>query len=239
MEKKAKRRLTKIICLFGLCFGILGFLVYNGDIWPNSYFANQYHVRGIDVSAHQGLINWETVAKKNEVQFVFIKASEGMDYQDSHFRRNWDEANNHGMFRGAYHYFKTTSSGMAQARNFTSIVPVEAGSLPPVVDIEEEGLEDEQFRRELKTFLDELETRYNRKPIIYVVYPLYDRYINNEFANYPIWIRDVIKSPELSDGREWSFWQYSNRGRIRGIDSFVDINVYAKDYDELIKLTSP
>lgn len=235
MEKK-KQNLVRFICLVSLCLGVIFFFIYNGYIWPNSYFANQYHVRGIDVSAYQGVINWETVAQNKELQFVFIKASEGMDYQDSYFKRNWDEANHYGMLRGAYHYFKTTSSGLAQAQNFNGIVPVEKGSLPPVVDVEEEGWDEEQFRRELKTFLDELEARYKQKPIIYVVYPLYDKYIKNEFIDYPIWIRDVIKPPGLSDGQAWSFWQYSNRGRIKGIGTFVDINVYAKDYEELKKL---
>ncbi|WP_021171119.1 Lysozyme M1 precursor [Sporomusa ovata DSM 2662] len=234
MKRQIKQRLAKIIYLAGgLGIGILVFLIYNGYIWPNSYFAYKYQVQGIDVSAYQGMINWETVAQNKRLHFVFIKASEGMDYQDSYFRKNWDESNNRGILRGAYHYFRTTSSGLAQARNFESIVPAEQGSLPPVVDVEEDGLKEE----ELKTFLDELESHYKQKPIIYVVYPLYDKYIKNEFTDYPIWIRDVIKTPRLSDGREWSFWQYCNRGRIKGIDTFVDINIYAKDYEELRKLT--
>lgn len=236
--RQLRQNLAKFIYLTGLCFGVLGLFVYNGYIWPNSYYANQYNVRGIDISAHQGIIDWGTVAQNKELMFVFIKASEGKDYQDSHFKRNWDEANNNGLLRGAYHYFKTTSSGLAQAQNFISMVPAVAGSLPPVVDVEEEGLDEEQFKRELKIFLNELESRYKQRPIIYVVYPLYDRYIRNEFTDYPIWIRDVIKSARLSDGREWDFWQYSNRGRVRGINTFVDINVYAKDFEELRKLTS-
>jgi len=47
-----------------------------------------------------------------------------------------------------------------------------------------------------------------------------------DFKEYNIWIKDIVKSPNFKDKRDWILWQYSNRGRIEGIDGFVDLNVF-------------
>ena len=54
-------------------------------------------------------------------------------------------------------------------------------------------------------------------------------YISDGFADCDIWIRNVITAPTLSDGRDWTFWQYSNRGRLKGYageEPFIDLNVF-------------
>lgn len=63
-------------------------------------------------------------------------------------------------------------------------------------------------------------------------------YIKNYFIGYDIWIRDIVKPAELSDNRSWLMWQYCSRGRIDGIDTYVDLNVYKKDMDNLQSLLS-
>jgi lysozyme len=218
--------------------GVILFLVYTGYIWPNSFFANRYSIHGIDVSNHQKDIDWKQVNRNPKIRFAFIKATEGKDYKDKYFQENWNNASEAGLYKGAYHYFKTTSSGKEQAENFIELVPVEKECLPPVVDIEESGLDKETFRKQLNDFIGLLEERYQQKPILYVVYPLYNEYIKGEFEQYPIWIRDILKPPRLSDDREWMFWQYCNRGRIKGIQSYVDLNVFSGDINKLKSLLS-
>jgi len=221
-----------------VCFVILYALVYFGYIWPNSFFISRYTVKGIDVSNHQGEIDWVKVAQNERIKFVFIKSTEGRDYQDKYFAVNWNEASQVGMYKGAYHYFTTTSSGKEQAENFIGMVPYEKGCLPPVVDIEESGLSKAAFRKELVDYLTLVEEKYHQKPILYVVYPLYNEYIKGEFEQYPIWIRDIIKPPKLSGNRDWMLWQYCNRGRIKGVNTYVDLNVYNGNMDDLKSLLS-
>jgi lysozyme len=101
----------------------------------------KYVVHGIDVSSYQQKINWKKVDsvdyKGIQISFAFIKATEGVTLVDPYFQRNWRESKESGIIRGAYHYFKPKKSGIWQARFFLQTVNVEAGDLPPVVDIEE------------------------------------------------------------------------------------------------------
>ncbi len=228
---------TILICTI-LIVIILAALCYFGVLWPNDFFANSYSVQGVDVSNHQKEINWNQVAQNKKIKFAFIKATEGKNYKDKYFQTNWNGASEAKLYKGAYHYFTTTSSGKEQANNFIKLVPAEKGCLPPVIDIEENGLNKENFKKELSDFIKLIEVKYSQKPILYVVYSLYDEYIKGDFEQYPIWIRDVIKPPKLSDSRGWLFWQFSERARIAGVNTFVDMNVFNGDIEELKGLLS-
>lgn len=201
--------------------------------FPNRAVASRYPVRGIDVSNHQGNIDWREVASSGNVHFAYIKATEGADFQDAAFSANWKAAGQAGVVRGAYHYFKTGSTGSDQAANFLSVAPVEKGCLSPVVDIEEGGLQKAQFNKELGDFVFAIEAQYGCKPILYVTYPLYNEYIKGGFSGCPIWIRDVFMPPTLSRD-EWLFWQYSDSGRIPGIDGAVDLDVFGGSEEEFV-----
>lgn len=221
----------------GLCgvfiflLAILAILQYKGIIWHNELFAMKYDVKGLDVSHHQGAIDWKEVAEKNSFKFVFMKATEGHDFTDPRFATNWKETKEQGILRGAYHFFSMRSPGEEQAKHFIRIVPQEADSLPPVIDVEVHLKHDPQrVRRELHGLADALEGHYGKKPILYVTYDTYETYVEGDFEDFSIWIRDIVKSPSLN--RDWLFWQYSNRGRVPGIDTYVDINVFRGSLDE-------
>ena len=211
---------------------LLALCEYFGIIQHNKIFTYKYNVKGIDVSHWQNKIEWNEV-KEDNVEFVYIKATEGNDFIDNMFSYNWNETKKVNLKRGAYHYFTTGSSGKEQGNNFIKTVPNELDSLPPVIDIEVGGLPKEQFNRELNDFIKVLENEYGKKPILYVMYPLYESYIKDEYKDYKIWIRDIVKPPQLSDGREWAIWQYSNRGRIKGIETYVDLNVSNLELEDL------
>lgn len=227
-----------VVIIFIIVIVIIGSLCFFGFLWPNKFFADNYSVQGIDVSNYQRDINWRQVADNKKIKFAYIKATEGNDYQDKYFKKNWDGISKNSLYKGAYHYFTTKSTGKAQAYNFINTVPVEKGCLPPVVDIEEESNDKTKFIKELKDYLNIIEKRYNQKPIIYTVNNLYDEYIKDYFKDYDIWIRDIIKPAKLSGDRKWLMWQYCSRGRIHGIDMYVDLNVYDKDIDNLELLLS-
>ncbi|WP_317890790.1 GH25 family lysozyme [Paenibacillus arenilitoris] len=195
------------------------------------------------MSHYQGDVDWREVARSGRYQFVYMKATEGHDFADDTFESNWSEAKANGMLVGAYHFFSSRSSGARQADHFISVVPVEEASLPPVIDLEIALDHDVgTIQGELKAMMDKLEDVYGKKPILYVTYATYNAYTSDGFEAYDIWIRDIVKFPTLKADREWTLWQYCNRGRVKGIDAYVDINVFHGDQDAFerrFKRTAP
>jgi lysozyme len=232
--------IAKMIQRLLIFLSLTGFIILSlqGYFWPNNLFAGRYPIRGIDVSNHQQEIDWEKVGENKDIRFAFIKATEGQDYQDKFFEANWHAAGQVGILRGAYHYFTLTSSGKDQAANFISVVPLEKGCLPPVIDVEVTGADRDALLSELHDLVDGIEEAYGQTPILYVVYATYDEYIKGEFDRCPVWIRDIVKPPLLSGGAGWQFWQYCSRGHMDGIRSFVDLNAFYGSMDELESLLS-
>ncbi len=201
---------------------------------------NGYSVYGIDISHHQGHINWGRLKNGNQgdppISFVYIKATEGSSHNDTQFKKNWKAAKEHGFIRGAYHYFSAESSGENQARLFISKVKLEPGDLPPMVDVEQDSKDNTgAYRQELKAFIAAIEKHYGVRPIIYTYKKFHDRYIGNHFKDYPLWIaRYNVTHPDI--GHDWIIWQCSENGRLPGIKEKVDINVFNGSMDELEKL---
>lgn len=193
-----------------------------------------YLIHGIDVSKYQQNISWESVkemkVKNVQLGFVFIKATEGIVNTDPQFKRNWKKSKQAGMIRGAYHFFLATKDGREQAENFISIVDLEEGDLPPVVDIEQTyGVNPAILKKELKEWLDVIEYYYGAKPIIYTNVAFYSRYLGKEFNSYPLWAAHYYQYDTPRIDRNWDFWQHSEEGRVNGILSKVDFNVFNGD----------
>lgn len=70
---------------------------------------------------------------KQDIQFAFIKATEGSSFQDPLFKQNWEQANRKNMRIGAYHFFSYDSKGSTQAANFIKTVSLKNNDLPPVM----------------------------------------------------------------------------------------------------------
>ena len=209
-------------------------LLHNGILKFNNPSEAVYPVRGVDVSAYQGEIDWEVLAGQG-IDFAFIKATEGSSYADERFAYNWEQAARTKLRAGAYHFFSFDSPGSTQAENFIRTVDARAGMLPPVVDVEFYGKykqnkpDADAVRKELRTLVDMLTQAYGMRPMLYVTHASYDWLIANAFSEYDIWFRDVLRAPRSSDGRAWTFWQYSDRGRLDGYEGeerFIDLNVF-------------
>lgn len=231
------------ICILAVTFASLFLLIWEGDILLNSPSEERFPVRGADVSAWQGDIDWQAFAAE-DIDFVFIKATEGSSHTDGKFRYNFEKAQENGLLTGAYHFFSYDSSGTAQAQHFIETVPVSKGTLPPVIDVEFYGDKEKHLpekadvRRELSDMITLLTEHYGKAPIIYATQKSYDLYIAHDFPQCPIWIREVMPctEPVLSDGRQWIFWQYTNRYKADGLSGgvkFVDMNVFSGDLQKL------
>jgi lysozyme len=210
---------------------ICGVLFYNGILHIHRPSRGKFPIQGIDVSEHQGEIDWAQIDRR-AVNFVFIKATEGGDFRDRQFQRNWLGAKNAGIARGAYHFFTFCKAGAVQAQNFIDTVPVDRDILPPVIDLEFSGncqrrLSQVELDRELTAYIQKIVDVYRQPPILYVTNEFYTTYLQSKFTQYPIWISDFYTTPDLRrDERTWLFWQYSERGRVAGIDTLVDLNVF-------------
>ncbi len=199
-----------------------------------------YSVHGIDVSKHQGNIDWKRVSlmEKNGIRiaFAFIKASEGITRQDEKFITNWKQTAENGLMRGAYHFYYPSRDAAKQADNFIKMVKLSKGDLPPVVDIEKSNRKSAtKIREGLKIFLTKLEKHYAVKPIIYTNINFYNTYLKGNFEDYPLWIAGYFDHDRFYNEFEtpWTFWQHSERGKVDGIKGSVDFNVYCGSIEKL------
>ena len=199
-----------------------------------------YSVHGIDVSKHQGKINWRRVSMMNnkgiKVTFVFIKATEGITRQDDNFHTNWKQAGQHGILRGAYHFYYPSRDAEKQADNFLETVKLSKGDLPPVIDIEvSNGKSSEKIREGLKIFIGRLEKQYKLKPIIYTNISFYNSNLKGHFKEYPLWIAGYFDHDRFYNEFDtpWTFWQHSEKGKVDGIKGNVDFNVFNGNPDKL------
>lgn len=187
-------------------------------------------LRGLDVSHHQGAVDWRSVAG-DDVAFVYLKASEGGDHRDRRYADNERGARSAGIAVGAYHFFTFCRSGAEQAANFLAAAPARADALPPAVDLEFGGNCGRRpgaaaMRAELDAFLAPVEAAYAKPALLYVTPEFFEAY-RAALPARPLWRRSILRAPDASAA--WTLWQYHNRARVAGIDGPVDLNVYVGD----------
>lgn len=208
-----------------------------------------YSVHGLDVSHYQEKVNWASICSNkvdsNGLSFVFIRSTMGSDRTDATFRENWKAAKRVGLVRAAYHYFDPRQNAPMQARNFLRNTKIEAGDLPPVLDIEVRRFRRKKdivaFQNAVRIWLVQVEKKTGIRPIIYSAYKFYHDYLAKKFSNYPVWIAyyNPTNTPELNTNQQWHFWQHSDKGRIDGIKGFVDLNVFNGSLEDLQGLCIP
>jgi len=225
---------------------VLAALVWSGVLWPNRVTAAKFAVRGVDVSAYQGEIDWPTLASQ-DIDFAFVKATEGSSHEDERFAANWEGARGTDLLVGAYHFLSFESPGADQAAHMIDVVPAESGTLPPVVDVEYYGefASDPptvtELRGILDPLLDALEEHYGVPPILYTTQQIRADYLGARYDRYPLWIRSVVSSPDPPK-RDWEFWQYSDHDTLPGYagdEQHIDMNVFDGTLDDLRALTQP
>lgn len=198
--------------------------------------AQDYPVKGFDVSHHQKDIQWKKISPK-EFKFVYLKATEGGDFKDSKFQDNWIQARERGFRVGAYHFYRLCRGGEIQAQNFIDSVPNKPDALPPVIDLEYESncinqFTKEQLLKEIQIIHDRLQQHYGKQPIFYISKAFYNIVLTGEFKQTPLWVREYQGQPKLKNDPTWHFWQHSNQGSIKGISTTVDLNVFNGDEKE-------
>ena len=204
---------------------------FDEDYWDAKYEKSlkarlQSDITGIDVSHHQGNIDWKKVKKSRpDLAFVYVKCTEGMNYVDPKFKVNAVGAASQGYRVGAYHYFRMTSSAHEQFRNFKAQMDAVQIDLVPMVDVErDDGKPKEELQDSLQVLLDLLEGAYGKKPMIYGTNRSYNEFCAPEFNHYPLYIGRYGKNkPVVTGPSHYTIWQYSESARIPGIPKNVDL----------------
>ncbi len=217
-------------------------LRFMGPECEPEYFKD-YNVRGIDISHYQRNIDWPVLqnAKLNNfpIRFVIIKASEGRDLRDHRFRDNFENARRYGFVRGAYHFFNPQSDPVKQAELYFRHVQLLPGDMPPILDVEHRGSKPlAEFQNDVLRWLDYAHRRTGVLPILYTGARFrYDYLSDSRFDKYPLWVARY--NMRLRHQGEWVMWQYSDRGRISGIEGDVDLNLFNGKFSDLQRLLIP
>lgn len=182
------------------------------------------HVHGIDLSRYQGDVFWETVGDNAKMAYVYLKATEGGDRIDPKFERNINLAHRYGLKVGSYHFFRPKTPLQLQLDNFTAQCLPGEQDLIPMIDVETlGGLQVDQFCDSLLTFLRMVEHHYRQKPLVYTFRNFYNWHLVGKLDDYQLMIALYLdEEPVLADERDITMWQYTGKGRIVGINGYVD-----------------
>lgn len=219
-----------VVCLLIVA---AGFFSYRDGYWrwhQQELAHYGYAVRGLDVSHHQGVIDWTSVARDG-ISFAYIKATEGGDFRDPLFKLNWQGALDAGLDIGAYHFFTLCRSGAEQAENLIETVPISPSEARVIVDVEYVGNcarrpSAEKFQHELLDFINRVEVHFGRDVLIYTTQEFHRDYLSDDkFSGRDYWVRSVWGDIDEILFPSWEVWQYADNGVVDGIHGVVDLNV--------------
>jgi GH25 family lysozyme M1 (1,4-beta-N-acetylmuramidase) len=218
-------------------------------------------IPGIDVSNHQGSINWTSV-KNAGIKFAFCKATEGVDFVDARFAQNIVNANSAGIPIGPYHFGRPDSQennpndAVDEAHDFVdAIAPYYAQPgirLRPVLDVERlptpgefSGSTKAYLSEWIRDFIGVVVDRLGFEPLIYANTNYASNYFETNINQYDLWLANYnytppAEPPSLAYGiwSDWAFWQHSNTGSVSGIGGAVDLNVFEGTIDELYEFVA-
>lgn len=233
--KKNGARNTAILIVVLTAVAILGMAVLRilnaptAHIEPNREL---YPIRGIDLSRHNGLVDFDSVRQAG-IDFVYLKASEGSNHRDPSFAVNYAGAHGAGLPVGAYHFFRFDRDGREQALNFLATTAGCRFDLPTVLDVEEwgnaAGVPTEMVVSRLEAMITCLES-WGHRAMIYTNKTGDARFIRGHFDGYgqlspvPLWICSFTDPPLRR--REWTLWQHSHRSTVPGVKGYVDMNTF-------------
>lgn len=184
-----------------------------------------YPVRGIDISSHNGDVDFDAVAA-DSIRFVYIKASEGAGFRDPRFHSNYYAARRAGLKVGAYHFYRFDKPADMQAVNLLQMLRGKHLDLPLAIDVEEwtnpEDISDLRVIEGVTRMADYLTSR--GYPVsIYCNKNDHERYVSRRFRGVPLWICTFVEPDTLLD---WTFLQYTHRGSVAGVSGHVDKDVF-------------
>lgn len=193
--------------------------------------------RGIDISHHQGDINFSKL--KGNIDFAMVRTSYGAFYKDNKYDRNIKGLESINVPYGLYHFSYATNvdSAKKEAEGFLNLIKNYRPLFPVVIDIEysdrTSSVRSDTLSDIAKTFCSILE----ENGYYVMIYANLD-YLNNKLNNkdldkYDKWLAQWSSKPTYK--KAFGIWQYSSKGSVPGITGNVDMNISYKDYPSIIK----
>jgi GH25 family lysozyme M1 (1,4-beta-N-acetylmuramidase) len=208
-------------------------------------------VQGFDVSVHQRHVDWDAVREAGKT-FAIARVSDGLYTEDGDlFVENYQGIARAGLLRGAYQFLRPEQDATLQANLFlaalTAAGGLAPGDLPPIVDIEVENarhtgapVSNEQVQRAVQSWLDVVGAATGTSPMVYTMAGR-SASVGTGFGEHRLWVANFYQDcPRMPAGwADLDFFQYTDLGRLPGIGTTVDLDVFngtREQLDELIAL---
>ncbi|EQD82917.1 GH25 family lysozyme M1 (1,4-beta-N-acetylmuramidase) [Saccharopolyspora erythraea NRRL 2338] len=205
---------------------------------------------GIDVSNHNGSIDWRKVAADGK-QFTFVLATDGTSFTNPRYSEQYHGAKEAGLIAGAYHFARPDKSAEAQADRLlaTADYQPDGRSLPPVLDLEVDpkgggcyGLSVQEMHQWTDTFNRKIKDATGKDPIIYANPSFWNQCMGGtaDYGDHPLWLASYgVSNPKVPAGFDnWDFWQYTDSGKVAGISKPTDLNQFQGGIERLKQLAS-
>ena len=240
-----KKKLMSLFILTAIC--LFAFLIFRdkskksyiyydfGEIIPDAY-----QILGIDVSHHQGEINWQEVDEMSSdgdsIHFAYLKATEGTAYEDDRCYENAVGAREIGLPYGLYHFFRPDFSARKQAIFFANKCATLNDTLRPMLDVESNGnFGQSRLIDSVFVFMHTFEKRMKMKPIIYTFESFYEDYFRDSYLkNNFFWIANYNGESNAIENENVIMWQFSETGTVDGISTKVDLNVAKSSFNDVM-----
>lgn len=184
---------------------------------------------GIDVSNHQGTVDWGKVHAAGH-RFAWCKATEGTTFTDAYWARNREQAAKAGVRVGAYHFARGQTG---EVDHFLSVARPRPGELLPVLDVEAPGISAGWVKSAILNLRDGI----GEWPVVYgspgYLSPLR---LDASLAACPLWVAHYTNDPNPivpSPWGMWTAWQHSSDGSVPGISGRVDLNRLRTELDAI------
>lgn len=195
-------------------------------------------LRGIDVSYHQGDINWDKVKASGKVDFVILRAGYGklVSQKDKKFEEYYSECKKRNIPVGCYwySYAKTATEAKQEAMTCYECIKGKTFEYPVFFDYEDKCQRTKAIASAvIPAFIDTLASK-GYYVGLYSYYSLFKEVVPDNFENkYDIWLAHYSSTTSY---RGYNIWQYSDKGSVDGIRGNVDLNTcYKTDYPATIK----
>jgi len=200
-------------------------------------------------------MDWQAVRNAG-ITFAYLKATEGLQtdpnrqIRQDYFHAHWPQIQAAGLYRGAYHFFRANLDSERQADVFLQMVgPLHTNDLPPMLDVETtDGADPALIALRVGRWLEKVEQETGVTPILYTYTRFWNDQVGADLSAYPLWIASygsnthtapVVpnRTPLLPNGWDgWTFWQYTSRGQVAGVQTEVDLDLFSGSLDDLQNL---
>ena len=186
---------------------------------------------GIDISSWEGNVNFSGV-RSDGIDIVYIKATEGTGYINPYMNSTYNNARNNDLKIGFYHFFRANVDAREQARYFVENIGDKTSDCRLALDIETtEGYDAVTLTDMCVDFLEEVKSLSGKEVVVYTYSNFAQTSLTSRLSSYPLWIAaygvDTPSSNSIWD--RWIGFQYSDTGRVSGVNGNCDLDVFTEE----------